>query len=109
MSEALQALEVEATDDGSNLIELVTAAGSVNLTVKPVKKWKASGVRAMRQGDFDTWAEKALTPESYKEWAKLDPDMDEVEVFFEAWSEATGQTPKGLGPSGIASQRSPKR
>lgn len=101
MSEALKALEGEVVDDGDTLedgsvvVTLTTEAGQADMHVKAVQKWKASGVRGMRQGDFDTWAEKALSAESYKQWVRLDPDLDEVEVFFESWNEVTGQSPKG--------------
>lgn len=100
MATALEALEGDVVaGDGSVLVTLDTEAGSADLHVKPVRLWKASGIRAMREGDFDTWAEKAMPPESYAEWKRLDPDMEETERFFTEWNAASGQDPKGSRPS----------
>lgn len=88
-AENLEALESEAVaDDGSVTVPL---AGAAEIRVRPVQDWRASGIRAMREGDFDTWAEKALDEESYAAWTDVDPTMREVEAFFTAWGEATGQ------------------
>ena len=110
MATALEALEGDVVaSDGSVLVTLDTEAGSADLHVKPVKKWKGSGIRAMREGDFDTWAEKALAPGSYAEWSRLDPDMEEIEVFFTAWNAASGQDPKGSQPSTPSRKTTPRR
>lgn len=88
-AENLDAVEAEAVaDDGS---VTVTLADTAEIRVKPVKEWRASGIRAMREGDFDTWAEKALDADSYEAWTEVDPTMQEVEDFFTAWGELTGQ------------------
>ena len=60
--------------------------------VLPVRKWRASATRALREGVFDVWAEKSLVKGDYAVWQSVDPDMDEVEAFFDAWNEASGQT-----------------
>jgi len=110
MASALEALEGDVVNsDGSVLVALDTEAGSADLQVKPVRKWKGSGIRAMREGDFDTWAEKALTAESYAEWKRLDPDMEEIEVFFTEWNKASGQDPKGSQPSTPSRKTTPRR
>lgn len=62
------------------------------LYVLPVMKWKASALRALRESDLDLWAEKSLTNDSYKVWQKIDPDLEQCEEFFTAWSAATGES-----------------
>lgn len=86
----LDKLEAEATtpDDGS--VEVALAGRE--LRVLPVKKWKASGLRALRENDIDLWAEKCLDPASYAVWRDIDPDLEQCEEFFTAWSEASGES-----------------
>jgi hypothetical protein len=82
-------------------IEAETAAGDepvavlldgLTVHVKPVKQWRSSGLRALREGDFQTWAEKCLEPESVDVWLDLDPTIGDVESFFEQWQELSGQS-----------------
>jgi len=64
----------------------------VPVDVLPLRKWKASAIRALRAGDFDLWAERALAGDGYvRVWQAIDPDVDQVETFFAQWSELTGQ------------------
>lgn len=84
-----QDAEITAGDDS-----IVVPLAGTDLRVLPLRKWKASAVRAMKDGDFDRWAEKALDGD-YPAWQAIDPDMDQVEVFFTAWALASGQSPKG--------------
>jgi hypothetical protein len=62
------------------------------LYVLPVRKWKASGLRALRENDIDSWAEKCLDPRSYKVWQAIDPDLEQCEVFFTNWQAASGES-----------------
>lgn len=62
------------------------------IEVLPPLKWKASGVRALRENDIDLWAEKCLTASSYAAWQQIDPDLEQCEEFFTAWSEKTGES-----------------
>lgn len=62
------------------------------LYVLPVMKWKASGLRALRESDIDVWAEKCLTNGSYKVWQEIDPDLEQCEEFFTLWADATGES-----------------
>ena len=88
--EALEALEADAATDPNGVVTVPLA--EVSVRVKPVKQWRASGIRAMREGDFDTWAEKALADDDYSRvWKVVDPTMNDVEAFFRAWKAATGQ------------------
>lgn len=94
-------------------IEAETAAGDEpvavvldgqTLHVKPVKQWRSSGLRALREGDFQTWAETCLEADSVNVWLDIDPTIGDVETFFEQWAEQSGQN---VGKSS-ASPRSSK-
>lgn len=50
--------------------------------VPPVKKWKSSALHALRNGDFETWAEKTLPDDDFDLWLEVDPDMEQIEEFF---------------------------
>lgn len=87
---AAEALHADAQHD-PNLPVTVPLDGTP-CTVKPMRKWRSSGLRALRTGDFETWAETCLDDSDYVEvWQVIDPDVDMVEAFFEAWAEITGQ------------------
>ena len=109
---ALEAVQAETdaeteSDDGSALIELSVTdrRGKVEVAairVPPPGRWRTRANRALRQGDFDEWAELVLSEEDYEAWAELDPTNDEVDAFFAAWKDTSGQE---LGKS-RASRRS---
>jgi hypothetical protein len=85
---ALEAIEGEVLDgDGSVEVKL----RNETVRVLPLFEWRTSATRAMREGDFDSWAEKCLVDGDYEVWTDVDPKIREVEEFFEAWQEATGQ------------------
>jgi hypothetical protein len=98
---ALTALEAEV-DAGDGTVEV--PLGDTTVRVRPVGEWRSSAVRAMRNGDFDAWAETTLAGDDYQIWTDVDPTISECEAFFTAWGEATGQD---SGKSG-ASRRSSK-
>ncbi len=83
--------EAKKLDQDTTMAVEVELAGST-LRVLPVMKWKASGLRALRDSDVDTWAEKCLAPESYALWQKIDPDLEQCEQFFIDWQEASGES-----------------
>lgn len=70
---------------------VAVSLGAKTLHVKPVRKWRTSALRALREGDFEKWADGCLTDESVELWYELDPTIEEVEAFFTEWSEASGQ------------------
>lgn len=106
---ALDALEAEvdaeAFDDGSLAVPLVDAV----VHVLPVRKWRSSSVRAMRDGDFDRWAEKCLAEGDYALWQVIDPDMDEIEAFFTEWTRLSGQEPGKSAASSRSSRSTARR
>jgi hypothetical protein len=84
------------------LVPLATESGTAELRVPPAGRWKTRATRSLKQGDFDAWAEAVLSPEDYDAWVDADPTNDDVEQFFKAWNEASGED---SGKS-AASQRS---
>jgi hypothetical protein len=101
--DAVEALEGEVLDADDGAVEVPLVDETVR--VKPLNEWRSSASRALREGDFDTWAEKCLAGDGYDTWLDLDPTLAEVEDFFTAWGAATGQD---TGKS-RASRRSSKR
>lgn len=85
----LDHLEAEAGLDANSAVE-VELEGKT-LYVLPVKKWKASGLRALQENNIDLWAEKCLDRKSYAVWQRIDPDLEQCEVFFTNWQAATGE------------------
>lgn len=61
------------------------------LQILPTMDWRSSAVRALRENDYDSWAQGCLTPESYDVWRTVDPTLRQCEAFFAAWKSRTGQ------------------
>lgn len=97
---AVEALEGEIVGDGCVEVPL----GDTTVRVIPASEWRASATRALREGDYDSWAEKSLAGDDYDVWCDIDPQMAEVQEFFKAWEAAGGSD---LGKSS-ASRRSPR-
>lgn len=73
------------------------------LRVKSVNHWRPSYLRALREGDYDTWAAGALHEDDVDKFIELDATFDEINTFTAAAMESTGETP---GKSGGRSARS---
>jgi hypothetical protein len=110
MADALAAVQADA-DAGTGVVavELVTEAGREVVHVLPVNKWKSSSLRAVREGNFDVWAEKALEGDGYAAWQRLDPDMDEVAAFLTAWTDGSGQDTGKSSASSRSSKTTARR
>lgn len=80
-------------------VSLETVAGKGQIVVPPVNRWKSSARHALTRGDDYTWAEKTLSKGDFKTWTDLDPDVDELGAFFEAWSDRSGIS---VGESGAS-------
>lgn len=91
--------ENEATSEEYNTIEL---AGTP-LRVKPMGKWRPSYLKALRNGDFETWAEGALHEDDAEKFVEADATFDEIGVFTADAMQASGEAP---GKSGARSARS---
>lgn len=110
MTEPLKAVEAEAhANPEGDLLPLITEHGEVKLTVPPAGAWKTRANGLLRVGDFDAWAEITLSKADYEAWVEADPTNNDVEAFFRAWSEATGQDPKGSANSQRSSRPTPRR
>jgi hypothetical protein len=78
------------------------------VTITPYKEWRASTNRAMREGDFQRWAEGALEEESLDHWDDVDPKLEQVDALFQAWVEAAGINP-GEASTSTSSRTSSRR
>lgn len=106
---AVEAVRADANNnDDDETTAVAVPLGDDVVHVLPFKDWPSSAIRALREGDFDTWAEKCLASsedhDDYETWAERDPTVAEVDEFFAAWEEATGEN---VGKS-RASRRSSK-
>jgi hypothetical protein len=75
----------------------------------PSRQWRSSATRALNEGDFETWAEKCLTNDGYDVWVEVDPTVEEIEEFFEAFKAAEGIHPLQSRASRRASMRNRRR
>lgn len=77
--EALQA-EVLADKEGPVLVELVPGT---SVRVLPPRMWRISSLTAMRGGDFEGWAKKALASTAdFDTFMDVDPTLEQVEQFM---------------------------
>ncbi|MFI7096430.1 hypothetical protein [Streptomyces lydicus] len=74
-----------------------------DLRVKPIDQWRPSYLRALREGDYDTWAAGVLHEDDAPKFVELDATFAEINEFTAAAMEATGENP---GKSGGRSARS---
>lgn len=84
-------LAAEAHVDPSNSVDV--RLGDATVSVLPVRKWRASALKALREGDLETWASKSLDGDGYATWLDVDPTIEDVESMFAEWSAITGQSP----------------
>lgn len=75
----------------------------------PVKKWRASALHAMREGDFDTWARTTLEDDDWDVWNEADPTVEEIEGFFATINPGLGTSPGNSRASRRSSKRTPRR
>lgn len=76
--------------------------------VPPVKKWRASALHKLREGDYQGWAEATLLDDDMDIFEEVDPTIDELEGFFNSISGAMGGN-AGNSRASRRSQRSTKR
>ncbi|MFJ6636569.1 hypothetical protein ACIQMR_35175 [Streptomyces sp. NPDC091376] len=98
-----EAQENEATD-GYGTAKLL----GKELRVKNVAQWRPSYLRALRLGDYDTWAAGALHEDDVQTFIDLDATFEEINEFTADAMNAAGETPgKSGGPS--TSRRSTRK
>jgi hypothetical protein len=91
---AAQAQETEATEDYVPL-----DLNGTTYRVRPGSKWRPSYIRALRGGDFDTWAEGVLHPDDVDTWTEADYLFEDIGEFANRAMTASGEAPgKSSGP-----------
>lgn len=103
-STASQSQENEATENYGT-----AQLAGVDLRVKPVGKWRPSYLRALREGDYDTWAAGVLHEEDVTSFVEADATFDEINDFVTAAMETTGETPGKSGGRSTSSRSTRKR
>lgn len=106
MTERTEALRAE-TAAGDQPVAVPLAGQTIH--VLPVRKWRQSALRALREGDFIEWATKCLSEEDAELWDEIDPTIEDIEAFFVAWSENSGQTAEKSSASRRSSTRTATR
>lgn len=66
---------------------LTTEVGEATIVVPPVNRWKASALHALNKGDSIAWATTTLSKDDLAAWTELDPTLDELGTFLEAWTD----------------------
>lgn len=61
--------------------------------VPPVKKWRASALHALREGDFENWAKITLDDDDWDIWQEVDPTVEDIETFFKSINSGLGTNP----------------
>lgn len=77
--------------------------------VPPVKKWRASALSALREGDFNKWAENTLPDDDFDIWDEIDPTLEQIEDFFESIGPSLGTSPGNSRRSRSSSKSTRKR
>ncbi|MFF1625561.1 hypothetical protein [Streptomyces sp. NPDC058272] len=85
-----------------------TLAG-VELRVKPVGQWRPSYIRALRNGDYDTWAVGVLHEDDAAKFVDLDATFDEINQFTADAMESVGEAPGKSTGRAKSSTRTRKR
>jgi hypothetical protein len=84
----------------------IVSIGDTKVRILPPMQWRQTAMRAIRSGDFDTWAQKVLVndyveaegdqpasgSDDYAVWLEADPTNDELIEFFAEYEEASGSS-----------------
>lgn len=77
--------------------------------VPPVKKWRASALHHLREGDFENWAKITLADDDWDIWTEVDPTIDEIESFFVSVNSGLGTSPGNSRASRRSSRNTRRR
>lgn len=92
------ALDQLAADAANGTEPLPVPLADKTVRVLPPMEWRSSAMRAVREGNFDVWAEKCLVrdgeSDDYAVWQSIDPTMNDIVLFLTAYRDAGGS---GLG------------
>lgn len=80
-----------------NPVPIPLGPDHVEITVPPMWRWPRTALLALLCDDHETWAALALDPHEYDRWAGEDPDLEECDLFFDHWEQATGQSLDTVG------------
>lgn len=98
-----KAQEIEAADG-----YVTGTLNGAELRVRPGGQWRPSHLRALRAGDYDTWAYGVMPEEDAEKFIELDATFDEINEFTTDVMKSAGDDPgKSGGPS--KSSRSTRR
>lgn len=74
--------ETPAADGAEPLpvgVIVLPLAGKAKIRLRPPGQWRSSAMRAINNGDWDTWASMCLYADDYEAvWLVIDPTNDEV-------------------------------
>lgn len=85
--------EAETVTDGPVVIPLAGAP----ITVPPMWQWPRVALAAVLAGEDDLWADHTLAKPDRDVWLDTDATLDEVDDFWRAWQQATGQSLEQIG------------
>ena len=87
--DALDVLAAEASGDDSLTVPL----DGQDVRIKHPMDWPSSAMRAMREGNFEVWAEKCLEDGDYAIWQSVDPTYRQIAQFMAAYRDVGGREP----------------
>jgi hypothetical protein len=87
--DALDVLASEVKDTGYLSVPLV----GQDVRVKDPMDWPSSAMAAMREGNFEVWAEKCLASGDYEIWQSVDPTYRQIAQFMAAYRDVGGREP----------------
>ncbi|WP_282203893.1 hypothetical protein [Kitasatospora fiedleri] len=99
-----QAQEIEATASEYTAAML----DGQELRVLAPGKWRPSFLRALRSGDFDTWAELALHPDDVATFIEVDATFDALSTFTADAMTGAGEAPGNSRGRSASSKRTRK-
>lgn len=93
-STALDRLVADADSDmASAEVQLVGRRATVSIEIPPALDWGVEAYPALERGDFQGWAEAALSPEDFDLWQQASPTIRQALDVLKQWTEATGEDP----------------
>ncbi|MEU7039838.1 hypothetical protein AB0A77_02115 [Streptomyces varsoviensis] len=81
----------------------------VELHVRPAGQWRPSHLRALRAGDYDTWAYGVMPEADAETFIELDATFDDITAFTTAVMESAGEAPGKSGGRSRSSRNTRKR
>ena len=106
---AVEVLRSEALTDADDTVQVPLGPDDDMIEVLPSRLWRSSAMAAINGGNFELWASKCLTPESYEVWLDVDPTNEEVGQMLAAYREIDGLDPLASRASRRSSKRGRRR